>query len=91
MNEQGLLVGLVNLVLVVTALEIAWLMFRRGGVRLAKWPLLANLLAGLSLVLALRLSLAGVDWFWIALCLALAGLAHVVDLQARWRDAKSRV
>lgn len=88
MNEHGILMGLVNLVLAVTALEIAWLMFRRGGVRLAKGPLLANLLAGLSLVLALRLSLAGVAWFWIALCLALAGLAHAIDLQARWRNAR---
>ena len=39
-----------------------------------------NLLAGLSLTLALRLSRVGSNSAWIVLCLAAAGLAHLLDL-----------
>ena len=54
---------------------------------LAKLPLLANLLAGLGLLAALRLSLASAGLPWVALALAAAGVAHVLDLSARWKAA----
>jgi hypothetical protein len=47
--------------------------------------LLANLLAGACLMLALRGALAGAGGPWIALCMAAALLAHLTDLWRRWR------
>ncbi|RZL34063.1 MAG: hypothetical protein EOP35_16475 [Rubrivivax sp.] len=72
----------VDLVLAVSLIELLWLLLRRptGLAQLAP-----NLLAGLSLALALRLSLVGAGVAWIVLCLAAAGLAHVLDLLARRR------
>jgi hypothetical protein len=49
-----------------------------------------NLTAGLCLMLALRASLAQSGWHWMALWLALAGLAHAVDLWFRWRRSAAR-
>lgn len=43
-----------------------------------------NLLAGLFLVLALKAALASAPWQWIAASLALAGVAHAVDVIMRW-------
>jgi hypothetical protein len=43
-----------------------------------------NLMSGLCLMLALRLSLHGQDWYWGAACLAASGLAHVTYLRQRW-------
>jgi hypothetical protein len=89
MNEHEVLLRLVDLVLVISVVELAWLMLRRQGVRLDKPSLLANLLAGLGLVLALRLGLSGAGLPWVALCLAGAGAAHAADLYARWQSAKA--
>lgn len=47
--------------------------------------ILANLAAGAGLVLALKLALTGGRWPLIALALALAMVAHVVDVWARSR------
>jgi hypothetical protein len=43
-----------------------------------------NLLAGLCLMLALRCTLQGYEWFWGAGCLAASGLAHLTYLRQRW-------
>lgn len=50
--------------------------------------LLPNLAAGLGLLLALSAALHGA-WVWIAPALAAAGIAHALDLRARWRAAHS--
>lgn len=47
--------------------------------------LIANLAAGGSLVIALRLALVGADWQWVAGALAMSLLAHAVDLSLRLR------
>ncbi len=51
---------------------------RRGAGRLA-----ANFAAGLCLLLALRFAQGGAAWPWLALSLAGAGVAHVLDLRSR--------
>ena len=79
-----MLTTLVNFVIVITLGEIAWLMLLAKH-RLPKAPLLANLLAGLGLLIALRLVVAEAALLWVALALALGGVAHLLDLRARWR------
>jgi hypothetical protein len=78
---------LVDLILVVVAIEAAiltmyWSRVRRG---VAPFDLLPNLCAGLFLLLALRVTLAGGGWVMASACLAAAGLAHLADLRRRWR------
>lgn len=78
---------LVDLILIVVVLEAAILLFywarlRRG---IAPMDLLPNLCAGAFLLLALRTTLAGCGWMAASLCLAAAGLAHLVDVYRRWR------
>jgi len=79
---------LVNGAIVITLAEIGWLMWLAKH-RLPKGPLLPNLLAGLGLLAALRLSLADAGLAWVALALAAAGVAHLLDLRAR-RKATAR-
>ena len=77
--------GLVDTVIVITLLELAFLLVyhhqtKRG---LAPRDYLLNVLSGLSLMLALRYSLADKAWFFIAAWLAAAGAAHVADVAMR--------
>jgi len=82
LTESVLLLRLVDVVLAVNLIELLWLLLRRR----AGWAHLSpNLLAGLSLTLALRLSLVGAGPAWIVACLVAAGLAHLTDLLARRR------
>jgi hypothetical protein len=90
MSEHEMLRVLVDLVLVVSLSELLWSIWPRRGRRAAWVPGLPNLLSGLSLVLALRLAIDGAAWPWLALCLAAAGVAHGLDLQARWRAGRTR-
>lgn len=78
---------LVDFILVVVLLEAAalllyWAWARRG---IAPLDLLPNLCAGAFLLLALRAVLAGGGWMIASLCLAAAGLAHLIDVSRRWR------
>ncbi len=76
---------IVDFVLAVVVVETIVLMI--VGRRLTGQPpiraLLPNLAAGIFLVLALRSAVHGGGVVPIAACLALAGLAHVVDLLNR--------
>ena len=78
--------GVADLILALTALEGAVLVaYHRGtGRGVAPGDLLGNLLAGAFLLFALRCALVGAWWGWTALCLLLAGVAHVADLRRRW-------
>ena len=87
LSEKAVLLHLVDLVLAVSLLELLWLLLRRPA---AMRQLLPNLLAGLSLSLALRLALGGAGLAWIAPCLAAAGAAHLLDLQARRPPSEKR-
>ena len=79
-----MLITLVNLVIAITLIELGWLMLIAKH-RLPKGPLLANLMAGLGLLVALRLGLSDAGLPWVALALAAAGVAHLLDLSARWK------
>lgn len=78
---------LVDFILIVVALEAAILLFYWARLRqgIAPMDLLPNLCAGAFLLLALRTTLAGGGWMIASLCLAAAGLAHLVDVYRRWR------
>lgn len=75
-----------DILLAIMALEAAVLI----GYRIAKGRgfavpyVIANLMAGAFLMLALRSALTGSSWTWTALSLAAAGIAHAVDLAVRW-------
>jgi hypothetical protein len=51
--------------------------------------LVANLLAGASLLLALRAALSGASPTMISVCLMIALAAHGADIVGRWRSASS--
>jgi hypothetical protein len=71
---------IIDVILLATALEAAFLLWRRRA------DLLLTLLSGLGVMLALRLALAGADWEWLGLALLAALAAHLADLRRRWRQ-----
>ncbi len=77
----------VDLVLALVALEAGALVWyrRRRGLGVPVGETLAFLGAGACLLLALRATLVGASWEWVAAALAGAGAAHVADLSLRWR------
>ena len=79
---------LVDLVLLVVLIEVGVLIafWRKTGRGVRPSSLLPNLAAGVFLLIALRLALAGYGWMPIAACLAASGVAHAVDLKQRWRN-----
>ena len=87
MNEafaQGWIVDFILALVAAEGIVLSVICVKRGRALLAP-GLVANLLAGAFLLLALRCALRGVDWRWIALCLISALLAHAVDMAERWR------
>jgi hypothetical protein len=81
---------IVDLILLAMLLEGALLLAlrRRVAPRLDPWGLLAFLLAGAALMLALRVALTGAHWGAIAPWLLLALVAHLADLLLRARDRR---
>jgi hypothetical protein len=79
---------IVELILAFIVLEAAALLAWRArtGRGLAWIDVAANLLAGAFLLLAMRLTMAGLPWFWVAPCLLAALAAHVADLSRRLRS-----
>jgi hypothetical protein len=79
---------LVELVLMLVALEAAALLFYR--LRTGNGPeplgLVFNLAAGSALMLALRAALQQADWTQVAAFLVLALAAHLADLARRWKQ-----
>ena len=83
--ESGHLIDLI-LVLVlaeIIALAIYW---RWGGKGIALANFLPNAAAGAFLLLALRVALTGYGWHAACLCLAAAGVAHIIDVSRRWKS-----
>jgi len=79
--------GLIDVVIVATLFEWAalaalWQQRRRG---VQPGMLAWMLLPGLCLMFAMRAVLLGAPWYWLALLLTCAGLAHLFDLRGRWR------
>ncbi len=82
--------GFIDLILAGVVLEaVALLLYRRAtGRGVAPASLIATLAAGGSVMIALRLSLAGgAAPTWIPACLAVALAAHLLDLAIRWEGA----
>ncbi len=83
---------IIDAILVLVALEaLALVAFARRTGRVAPAAILANLLAGASLMLALRLALAGTGWPWIGLALMAALVAHLADLRQRFAVPRQRM
>jgi hypothetical protein len=75
-----------DLAIAITVLELLVLAVWRRRTGSLRWSAHAwNLLAGLWLMVALRLVLSDAHWMLAAACLAAAGLAHAVDLRNRLR------
>ena len=81
MTLPGLSVSraVVDLALLATIVEAAVL------ARARRRDLLVTLLAGVGLLAAVRLALAGAAWPWLALALLAALAAHLRDIAGRWR------
>lgn len=73
-----------DLVLAIMAVEAAFIfaVLRPAGSRSAL-GIAGNLVAGAGLVLALRCSLTGAEWPWIAGSLLLSMAGHVADMATR--------
>ena len=84
------LVSLLDGLLAVVALEAVLLLLwrRRSGAGLPAAELLPTLLAGAGLMLAWRASAAGAPALWVGAAMALAGVAHAIDLGRRWRRGR---
>jgi len=61
-----------------------WLMY--GAKSKQPLPRLPNLLAGASLMLAIKMVVTDAPWHWLAAALTAALLAHIVDLISRLRE-----
>ncbi len=74
--------GIADLMVGLIVLEALALALRRPA---ALRQALPSLCAGACLALALRCALTGAPWPWLALCVAAAGTAHLLDVVRRWR------
>lgn len=78
---------IVDIMVLFVIVEVLLLLFyyHRTGRGVATLPLLANVGAGGSLMLALGAVLKGFDTNVIALCLVSSLIFHVTDLAIRWK------
>ena len=83
MVTSGRVVDLIIAFMAVEALAL-FVYCRRTPLGPAPADIVAMLLAGLCLLLALRAALTGADWFWVAAFLFAALIAHLADLRRRW-------
>lgn len=72
--------ALADMLLAVLAAEAAWLVF---GYRRSVAAVLAALLPGACLVLALRFALTGAPWLWTVAAVTASLPAHLWDLRSR--------
>ncbi len=82
---------LVDAVIAITVLEgLGLALYHRvTGRGMAPRDYVANLSAGLALMLALRAVLSSASWTWVAAALLLSGLMHATDLRSRWLRGKA--
>lgn len=78
---------IVGLMAVFVVIEVAALILwrRRTGNGIPTVPLLANIGAGVSLMLALGVALSGASPLLLALALLASLGCHLLDLRLRWR------
>jgi len=58
---------------------------RHNGSGPSPGKLIPNLISGAALMLGIRLALTQAEWYWLALCLCVSLLAHLMDLVLRYR------
>jgi hypothetical protein len=81
--QSGRIVDLIiGLMMIETAALIAYRSFSGRGIATA--VLLANMAAGVCLLLALRAALTGTNWTWVAIAVAIALPLHLLDMRGRW-------
>lgn len=75
----------VDLAILITLAELlALVIWRQRQVSALGWPSYGwNLLSGLALMLALRVSVTDGHWAFQATCLAASGMVHALDLRRR--------
>ncbi len=78
---SGIMIDIILAAVLLECLFLVWLSRRRMK-DVTVW--LPGLLAGAALLIALRLVIAGTAWSWVAGLLAVALLAHVVDMVFRF-------
>jgi hypothetical protein len=86
---SGQLIDLI-LVLMLAEAVLLYVHRRRTGRGLAARDIAVNLVAGASLMLAVRAALVDAAPAWIAACLSVSLLAHVADLAIRWQGDRSK-
>ena len=80
--DNGVVVLIILVLVVIEATALA-LFHRKTGRGIPHLPLLANLVAGGCLMLAIRSALLDHPWTWTGLFMALALIAHLVDFGSR--------
>ncbi len=80
---NGRVIDLILLLVLAEAVGLIVLRWATGR-GIAPSALLSNLAAGCFLLAALRCGMSGAGDAWVGLCLALALVAHLADLRARW-------
>jgi len=83
--QSGTIADVVIAVMIAEGLLLFALKSRFPGIR--GLDVIAILAAGLFLVLALRATLTGAGWQWVAIFLTAAFVAHLLDL---WRQLHQR-
>lgn len=74
----------VDLILIIMALEAAWLLVRRRKDQPGRIvDIVLAFAPGVCLLLALRAALVGADWPWVALALTASFPLHLLDLRRR--------
>ena len=77
--------SIVFIILALVVIEAAALLvlYRKTGRGIPTTPMIANLIAGGCLMLAIRSALLDHPWAWIGLFMALSLVAHLVDFGSR--------
>jgi len=77
--------GLIDTIITITLLEVAALLAHHYQTKRGLKPrdYLLNVTSGLCLMLALRCTMQASPWYFTALFLTAAGLAHVADIALR--------
>lgn len=83
---------IVDIMIIFVIIEVALLLIyeRTTGRGIAPYPLLVNIGAGGSLMLALRAVFSDADWTVIAGCLVASLVFHTLDLLQRWQSGSAR-
>lgn len=81
--ESGRIVDVMLAFIILEIVVLSIIRQRRGG-GVAALPLIVNIGAGGSLMVALRFALAGHSWLAITACLLAALVFHVADIRLRW-------